>query len=168
MMPIAVAIMMSVLCLMGCAVKRTAQSEAEMHSTQMSAGHEVQTTQSDAQTLIDDDLEIEWMCVEFCGYRGTPPGLRPTSPTLVEEFDTSKVQSPTVKSVLKGKATRKRRSRHEEERHDAREVTRSDSTVTDSHTISQETENHRRQFPGAITVIGIIAVIVVCRKIFKR
>lgn len=125
-----------------------------MHNTQMSAGHEVQTTQSDALTLIDDALEMEWLWVEF--------GNDSTG------VDTSKVQSPTVKSVLKGKATRKRRSRHEEERHDAREAARSDSTVTDSHTISKETESHRRQFSGAITVIGIIAVIVACRKIFKQ
>lgn len=118
-----------------------------MHSTRMSAGHEVQTMQSDALTLTDDALEMEWMWVEF---------------------DTSNVQSPTVKSVLKGKATRKRQDRREEERHDAREVARTDSTVTDSHTISKETESHRRQFPGAITVIGIIAVIVACRKIFKQ
>ena len=139
-----------------------------MHSMQMSAGHEVQTTQSDAQTLIDDDLEIEWMWVEFCGDRGTPPAMRGAHPKIVEEFDSSKMKSPTVKSVLKGKATRKRREQHEEERLDALDIARSDSTVRDSHTISRETESHRRQFPGAITVIGIIAVIVVCRKIFKQ
>lgn len=125
-----------------------------MRSTRMSAGHEVQTTQSDALTLTDDALEMEWLWVEF--------GNDTTS------GDTSNVQSPTVKSVLKGKATRKRQDRHEEERHDAREVARSDSTVRDSHTISKETESHRRQFPGAITVIVIIAVIVACRKIFKQ
>lgn len=133
-----------------------------MHSTQMSAGHEVQTTQSDTQTLIDDDLEIEWMCVEFWNDTSTPPAVRGAHPKIVEQ------QSPTVKSVLKGKATRKHQERHEEDRHDAREVARSDSTVTDSHTISKETESHCRQFPRAITVIGIIAVIVACRKIFKR
>ena len=125
-----------------------------MHSTRMSAEHEVQMTQSDALTQIDDDFEMEWVWVEF--------GKDSTS------VDTSKAQSPTVKRVLKGKARRKRQEQHEEERHDALEVARSDSTVTDSHTISKETESHRRQFPVAITVIVIIAVIVVCRKIFKQ